>query len=261
VRTNIFVIKWSAQRTLQKINRNIMADLTGQTALILGASSGMGRATAMVLAEHGMHVVAAARRIERLEELARNHTRIVPVAGDATKAEDLCRIVEQAKKITGRIDLVVYATGTNIPDRALLEVSPARWDEMLAANLTGAFLMTQAVVPVMRKQGGGLIVYVASAAVQRPDGSGVAYQASKHGLTGLAYATRVEERDHGIRTTVLMPGLCDTEILTKRPTPTPQDVLAQSLDPTDVAAAILFLAELPPRALVPELPLVPARLW
>ncbi len=243
------------------MNRIVAIDLTDQTALVLGASSGIGRATAVLLAEHGMHVVAAARRVERLQELARHHGRIVPSAGDVTSADDIGRLIALARQATGRIDVVVYATGTNIPDRALLEVSPPRWEEMLATNLTGAFLTTQAVVPVMRQQGGGLIVYVASAAVQRPDVSGVAYQASKHGLTGLAYATRVEERDHGIRTTVLMPGLCDTEILTKRPTPTPQEVLAQALDPADVAAAVLFLAQLPPRALVPELPIVPARLW
>lgn len=239
----------------------MVTDLIGQTALILGASSGMGRATALLLAEHGMHVVAAARRIDRLETLANDQSRIVPSAGDVTNADDLQRLVERTRAITGRIDLVVYATGTNIPDRALLEVSPARWNEMLATNLTGAFLTTQAVVPLMRQQGGGLIVYVASAAVQRADVSGVAYQASKHGLTGLAYATRVEERDHNIRTTVLMPGLCDTEILTKRPTPTPQEVMNHALDPADIAAAVLFLAQLPPRALVPELPIVPARLW
>lgn len=235
--------------------------LTDQTALVLGASSGMGRATALMLAEHGMQVFATARRADRLRELAQTSPRIVPCVGDVTVAADLSRIVDAACSATGRLDLVVYATGTNIPDRALLEVSPARWHEMLATNLTGAFLTTQAVVPILRRQGGGLIVYVASAAVQRPDVSGVAYQASKHGLTGLAYATRVEERDHGIRTTVLMPGLCDTEILTKRPTPTPQEVLSQALDPADVAAAVLFLAQLPPRALVPELPIVPARLW
>lgn len=235
--------------------------LVESSALVLGASSGIGRATALVLAEQGWHVTAAARRIERLQELADAASRIVPCAGDVTKANDVRRFVEQACQPTGRIDLVVYATGTNIPDRALLEVSPARWEELLATNLTGAFLCTQAIVPVMRKQGGGLIVYVASAAVHRPDVSGVAYQASKHGMTGLAYATRVEERDQGIRTTVLMPGLCDTEILTKRPTPTPQGVLDQALDPRDVAAAVLFLARLPPRVLVPELPIVPARLW
>ena len=123
--------------------------LTGQTALVLGASSGMGRATSALLAEHGMHVVAVARRLERLNELAAVNDHIVPVAGDVTNAADIRGVVEQARSFTGRIELVVYATGTNIPDRALLEVSPARWNEMLAANLTGAFLMTQAVVPVM----------------------------------------------------------------------------------------------------------------
>ena len=112
----------------------------------------------------------------------------------------------------------------------------------------------------MRQQQGGLIVYLSTGAVQRPDVSGVAYQASKHGLTGLAHGTRVEERERGIRTSIIFPGLCDTEILLKRPSPTPQEVLQFALQPDDVAAAVLFLAELPPRAVVPELQLLPSRL-
>lgn len=126
--------------------------LTDQTALVLGASSGMGRATALLLAEHGMHVTAVARRSERLHELATASPRIVPCVGDVTVADDVRRIVTQACSATGRLDLVVYATGTNIPGRALLEVTPARWHEMLATNLTGAFLTTQAVVPILRQQ-------------------------------------------------------------------------------------------------------------
>jgi NADP-dependent 3-hydroxy acid dehydrogenase YdfG len=161
----------------------------------------------------------------------------------------------------GRIDALVYAAGTNIPDRALTELSPARWHELLETNLTGAFHCTQAVLPHLRSRGGGLIAYLSSAAVQRADVSGVAYQASKHGLVGLAHGTRVEERPHGIRTSVIFPGLCDTEILSKRPTPTPRETLDQALSPDDVAAAVQFLLDLPPRALVPELQLVPAALW
>ena len=235
--------------------------LQGQTAVVIGASSGMGYAIASVLAENGAKVMAAARRLERLESLARKVPGITPVAVDVTNETEVEKLFVAVKAQFGRIDLLVYATGANIPDRALSDVIPDRWRGLLDANLTGAFLCTQQAVPLMREQGGGLIIYLSSAAVQRPDVSGVAYQASKHGLVGLAHGTRVEERDHGIRTTVIFPGLCDTDILLQRPTPTPTEVLDKALHPEDVAAAVLFLALLPPRALVPELPLVPAQIW
>lgn len=139
-------------------------------------------------------------------------------------------------------------------------LTPETWQMMLATNLSGAFLCTRAVLPTMRAQEGGLIVYVSSASVQRPDVSGVAYQSSKHGLTGLAHGTRVEEKEHGIRTSVIYPGLCDTEIVAKRPTVTPREILDLSLDANDVADAVLFIASLHPRAVVPELQLLPSRL-
>jgi serine 3-dehydrogenase (NADP+) len=240
---------------------NAPRPLTEQAAIVVGATSGMGRAIALTLAEAGMQVLAAGRRADRLQSLTTQQPRITPCAADVTQADDVTRLIDTAWDLHGRINLFVYATGQNIPDRALDALSPTRWDELLAANLTGAFLCTKAVVPKLRTQGGGLIVYLSSAAVQRPDVSGVAYQATKHGLVGLAHGVRVEEREHGVRTTVLFPGLCDTDILKQRPTPTPTEVLQQALQPEDVAAAVLFLASLPPRALVPELPLVPAGLW
>jgi NAD(P)-dependent dehydrogenase (short-subunit alcohol dehydrogenase family) len=131
---------------------------------------------------------------------------------------------------------------------------------MLATNLTGAFYCTQAALPIMRAQGGGLILYLATGAVQRPDLSGVAYQASKHGMVGLAHGTMQEEKARGIRTTVIFPGLTDTPLVLKRPTPTPPEVMAHALQPEDVAEACLFVASLPPRAHVPELVLLPSRL-
>lgn len=237
-------------------------EFSGQTAIVVGASSGMGRAIAAALADAGFKVLAAARRRERLEELAAEHPgRIVVCVADAASESDVDRLFAAAATDLGRVDVLVYATGTNIPDRTLSAVSPDRWRELIDANLTGAFLCTRRVLPMMRAKRGGLIIYLSSAAVQRPDVSGVAYQASKHGLVGLAHGTRVEERDHGIRTTVIFPGLCDTEILQQRPVPTPREVLDQSLQPEDLAGAVLFLASLPPRVLVPELPLVPSRIW
>jgi NADP-dependent 3-hydroxy acid dehydrogenase YdfG len=233
--------------------------LRDQVGVVVGASSGMGRATALLLAQSGMTVAAAARRKDRLQELSAQPG-IHPMACDVTDRAQVVKLMEDAHKLRGRIDLLVYASGTNVPDRALTDLSAARWQELIDTNLTGAFHCTQAVLPHLRENGGGLIIYLSSAAVQRPDVSGVAYQASKHGLVGLAHGTRVEEKCHGIRTSVIFPGLCDTEILARRPQPTPQDTLAQALAPEDVAAAVLFLAQLAQRALVPELQLVPARL-
>ena len=113
---------------------------------------------------------------------------------------------------------------------------------MVDINLTGAFNVTHAVLPAMRVQGDGVIIHVSSGAVQAPDVSGVAYQATKHGMVGLTHGTMAEERANGIRCTVLFPGLTDTPLLDKRPVPTPPEVVAQALQSgRDVAAACLFI--------------------
>lgn len=131
---------------------------------------------------------------------------------------------------------------------------------MIRTNLTGAYHCTRTVLPVMRRQHSGLILYVASATVKYPDLSGVSYQASKHGLVGLAHGTFQEEKGNGIRTSVLFPGFTDTPLALKRPAPTPAETLARALKPDDVAAACLFVASLPPRVCVPELVLLPTEL-
>ncbi len=160
----------------------------------------------------------------------------------------------------GRIDIVVNTVGTNIPRRTLSELTGESWSMMLDVNLTAAFNITQAVVPVLRQQQGGLIIHVSSSAARAADGSGVAYQATKAGVVALAHGTMVEERQHGIRTTVIFPGMTDTPMILKRPVPTPPDVLARALQPEDVAAAIMFVMSLPARAHVPELLLYPSNI-
>ena len=236
--------------------------LQNRVAIVVGASSGMWRATATMLARSGATLMLAARRQSQLEQLRDELTQQGGTAAicptDTANRDDVKRLIATTLDQFGRIDLLVYATGTNIPDRALDVLTPDTWEMMLATNLTGAFLCTKAVLPTMREQGAGQIIYLSSAAVQMPDVSGVAYQASKHGLSGLAHGTRAEEKENGVRTTVIFPGLCDTEILDKRPTPTPRDVLDRALDPMDVAEAVLFAAQLHPRAVVPEMQLLPS---
>lgn len=235
--------------------------LRDQVAVIVGASSGIGRETALGFARAGATTVLAARSQDRLHALAEeigSASMVCPM--DVEDTASVGQAVESIIERLGRIDVLVYATGTNIPDRALDALTAETWGMMLATNLSGAFHCTQAVLPNMRGQGGGLIIYVSSVAVQLPDASGVSYQAAKHGLVGLAHGTFAEEQDSGIRTTVIFPGLTDTPLVLRRPTPTPPEVLAHALQPEDVAAACLFAASLPARARVPELMMMPSRL-
>jgi NAD(P)-dependent dehydrogenase (short-subunit alcohol dehydrogenase family) len=228
--------------------------LKGQAAVVVGASSGMGFETALALAREGVSVLACARRKEPLAALEKEgiRTRVV----DVTKRADVDDLVAAA----GKIDLLVYCAGLNVKERAMSALTPETWDEMIAVNLTGAFNCTKAVLEPMKKAGGGLIVYISSVAANLPDPvSGAAYQAAKRGLAGLAHGTRLEEKKAGIRTTLICPGMCDTELLQKRPTPPSPEILAQILKPSDVADAVVAVARLHPRAVVTELELLPSR--
>lgn len=239
-------------------------DLAQHVVLVTGASSGMGRATALAAAEAGADLVLAARSAEALREVAaaaeKRGAKVTAIPTDATDRGAVERLVREAVASHGRIDALVHTVGANIRRRELAELTRDSWSDMIAVNLTAAFNLTQEVVPVLRKQGGGLIIYVSSAAARKPDRSGVAYQASKAGVVGLAHGTMEEERAHGIRTTVIFPGLTDTPLVLQRPTPTPPEVLAKALQPEDVAAACLFVLRLPARAHVPELLLYPSQL-
>jgi NADP-dependent 3-hydroxy acid dehydrogenase YdfG len=243
---------------------SIHYDLANQVVLIAGASSGMGRATAMAAAAAGASLVLAARNADALASvrtsIEQSGGSAIAIAVDVTERAAVDRLVEAAMGKYGRINAVVNSVGTNIGRRTIDELTSESWSSMLAINLTTAFNLTQAVVPIFRQQGGGLLIHISSSAARKPDRSGVAYQASKAGVVGLAHGTMEEEREHGIRTTVIFPGLTDTPLVLKRPTPPPPEVLARALQPEDVAAACLFVLGLPPHAHVPELFLYPSRL-
>jgi len=242
----------------------IQYDLSQQVVLVAGASSGMGRATAVAAAAAGANIILAARNGEALESVCASIRQEGGLAhamvADLTDRDVAGRLVETVINEHGRIDIVVNSVGTNIPRRILDELTAESWVAMLSANLTAAFNLTQAVVPHFRQQGGGLLIHISSMSAKKPDRSGVAYQASKAGVVGLAHGTMEEEREHGIRTTVIFPGLTDTPLVLRRPKPTPPEVMAHALQPEDVAAACLFVMTLPPRAYVPELNLYPSRL-
>ncbi|MDE3195952.1 MAG: SDR family oxidoreductase [Acidobacteriota bacterium] len=231
--------------------------LKEKVALVVGASSGMGRETAILLAGEGAKVMASARRENRLRELRADHG-VEIFAADASDAAQMDALAAATLEKFGRIDVLVYATGTNTPDRALTRLTPAIWDMMLSVNLNGAYYATQAVLPAMRTQKSGLIFYVSSRSAVSVDESGAAYQASKRGLAGLAGAVRLEEKDNGIRTCVVCPGLADTEIMEKRPVKPSAETLAKALRAEDIAELVVDIARLPERTWVPEVHLFPS---
>ena len=229
--------------------------------IVAGASSGIGRAVAVQLARQGARVMASARRTERLEqlkdELAREGRQIEIFTADAADSAAMEALAAVTVERFGRVDILVYATGNNVPDRSMQRLTPRIWDWMLSINLNGAYYLTQAVLPGMRAQGGGHLLYVSSVSSKKPDISGAAYQASKRGLNALAHAIRVEERQNGIRTSVINPGLVETEILAKRPVQPDPELLAKAMQPEDVAEVILDVLHLHPRALITDLDLMP----
>ena len=238
--------------------------LKDQVVVVVGASSGIGRATAALMAREGAKVMASARRKERLDEwqremAAEGHT-VATLVADATDPAQMTALAEATRAKFGPPQILVFATGTNTPDRTMKRLNPAVWNELITTNLNGAYYATQAFLPAMREARFGHIIYISSISGHTPDISGAAYQASKRGMIGLSHAVRLEEKENGIRTTVINPGLVDTEILDKRPVKPPPEMLAQALVPEHVAEIVMACAKLPPRAVITELSIVPSAL-
>jgi serine 3-dehydrogenase (NADP+) len=239
----------------------VLVSLSGQVVVIVGASSGAGRAAAVLFAREGARVVAAARREDRLQslkdELAAEQRDITVRRADASNVEDMQQLAQAALEQFGKIDILVYASGTNTRDRAMERLTPEIWNSLIDTNLNGAFYATHAVLPSMRKAGSGHLIYISSISGLLADVSGAAYQASKRGVLALAHAIRMEEKQNGIRTCALCPGLINTELLDKRPVKPSPEMLAKALQAEDVAEVILFVAKLPAHASVPEMQLLP----
>ena len=240
----------------------MLVSVSGQVVVIIGASSGIGRAAAVLFAREGAKVVASARREDRLQslrdEMAREQNEITVRPADASNPKEMQQLALDTLEEFGRIDILVFASGTNISDRAMARLNPGLWDSVIDVNLNGAFYATHAILPSMRDAGSGHLIYISSISGLVPDVSGAAYQASKRGVLGLAHAIRMEEKQNGIRTCVICPGLVNTELIDKRPVKPSPEVLAKALQAEDVAETILHVAKLPAHASIPELQLLPA---
>lgn len=228
------------------------------TLVVTGAGSGIGRAVALRFLSAGWHVALVGRRIDALAETAAlagsAAERAAPFSCDIADPSAVDAMARAVLAQFGRVDALVNAAGTNIPRRSWSELSHADYRAVLAANLDGAVYCVQAFLPHFRAQGAGTVVNINSeAGLQASAKSGVAYVASKFGLTGLTQSLNAEERAHGIRACSIFPGDVDTPLLDRRPSPPPPEARAAMLQPDDVAACVWLTVTLPPHAIVEQL--------
>jgi NADP-dependent 3-hydroxy acid dehydrogenase YdfG len=239
-----------------------MSKLAGKAALVTGGGSGIGLAVARLLLGEGARVAITGRSADKLGAAAAALAagdRLIEHAADLTEAAQVERLVRDVSARLGRIDVLVNNAGVNVKERDFRQLTAQSWEQLVAGNLDSAFYCTHAVLPQMRERKEGLIIMVNSISGKRANPlGGIGYIAAKFGMRGLAMGVAAEEKDSGIRVTSIYPGEVNTPILEARPTPVSEERKQKMLQPEDVAAAVLFVATLPPHVCIPELIITPA---
>jgi len=239
-----------------------MQQLEGKVAWITGAGSGIGEAAAFALAEDGAAVVLTGRRRAPLDDVARRIEAAGGTAhvreGDLGNSGTTERIAAFVKERLGRLDILVNNAGLNILDRAWSKLKPSAIDDVIAANLNGAFYCVTAALPMMQEQRDGLLIHTASVAGRWPSiVSGAVYSATKHGVVAMSHTINMEECVNGIRSCVICPGEVATPILDKRPVPVSAEDRAKMLQPADCADLIRYVARAPRHVCLNEIVITP----
>ncbi|MCU0483259.1 MAG: SDR family oxidoreductase [Chloroflexi bacterium] len=238
--------------------------LAGQVAVITGASKGIGRASALALAREGAHIVAVARNrpvdgAQPLGQLGRQVTDLgvgyEPVSGDVREEATATQAVAVAMSRFGRIDVLLNNAGVGLY-ADLTDCDVEMYDEIMDTSMRATFLFASGVVPIMKRQGRGLILQVASVAGLRGFGNEAVYCAAKHAQVGFTRALRQELQPFGIKVGVICPAGVKTNFALGRGR-TPESVAASGfLDADDVAEAVLFAACQPAHVRMGEMTLI-----
>ncbi len=191
------------------------SNIEGKVVVITGASSGLGEATARMLSSLGAIVVLGARRVERIESLAKELAsaggRALALRTDVTRSADVQRLVDAAVEKFGRIDVIVNNAGL-MPSSPLERLKIDDWDRMIDVNIKGVLYGIAAALPTMQKQKGGHIVNVSSVAGHKVRAGTAVYSATKHAVRVLTEGLRQEVKPWNIRTTIISPGAVATEL-------------------------------------------------
>jgi 3-oxoacyl-[acyl-carrier protein] reductase len=229
--------------------------LSGKTALVTGASAGIGWASAIALAGEGANLVLTARRKERLAELEtavqEAGGKAVSIVGNAAEEETARQAVDLATKTFGSLDILINNVGIG-NYKNIVDTSAEEYDEMMDSNVRSTFLFTRYAVPVMIEQGSGTILMISSMAGVYGFGGEAVYCATKFAQVGFAQALDKELRPHGIKVGAICPGGVKTEFALGKGRTEQSVADSGMLDPEDVAGVVLMACTQSPRSRIIE---------
>ena len=223
-----------------------MVDLHGKIALVTGASRGIGRAIAIALARCGADVAVNYRTQKDKAQVTRQQItslgrRAMEVQADVSRSPEVAHMVADVEKELGPVDILVNNAGIALHQN-IEEIREADWDEVLAVNLKSAFLVTQAVLPSMRRRRWGRIINISSGASQTGGVVGVHYTASKAGIEGLTKAYALRLMKEGITVNAVAPVLIETDMMPDTESRRKMIPIGRLGQPDEVAEAVIFLA-------------------
>jgi len=237
-----------------------MTNLAGRVAVVTGASRGIGRETALLLAEHGAHVVLTSRKQSELDNVVNAITaaggNATAVSGDASEPADVDRVVAAAQAVDGTLDILVNNAGIGILG-PLAEMSIQDFDSQLRINVRSVFLYSRRLIPILETNGGGNIVNVASITGLAGFAGASAYSATKWATVGLSRGLDKELSPKGIKVTAVCPAGVDTTWAFGTGIDAVEVSKVERLDPRTVADSILFAISQPQNARLTELVVYP----
>jgi len=233
-------------------------DIAGKVVVITGASKGIGKATAIMLAKKGAKLAISARSKDLLEATAKECGPDTFVfVGDMSYENDITAFIKNSKEKFGKIDILINNAGLGI-FKSVSDLTTEQWDTMFNLNVRGLFLATRESLPSLREAGESVIVNVVSLAGKNAFVNGAGYAASKHAVLGFSRCLMLEERKNGVRVLAICPGSVDT------PFSDPSRVLLKPRNPDkilkaeDVASSIVHMIEMPQTAMISEIDIRPS---
>ncbi|MCM2535319.1 SDR family oxidoreductase [Neobacillus pocheonensis] len=244
-----------------------MTNIEGKVVVMMGASSGIGEATTKKLAQDGAKLVVEARREDRLQVLVQSlpNAEISYAVADVTNKEDVQTVVDLAMEKYGRVD-VLYNNAGVMPTAPVSETRFDEWQQMLDINIMGVLNGIAAVLPIMKKQQSGQIIATDSIAGHVVYPGSAVYCGTKFAVRAIMEGLRQEERENNIRSTIVSPGLVDTELYTTINDPVNREWVKNNakiegvgLSPSDIADAVAYAISTPESVAVSEILIRPTK--